>query len=205
MNKKSVFTILALSLLVAIPTLCSAQADSVSSSPLVNIHTGFTMESFLRGMLGMLVLIFIAYILSSNRKAIQWKVIGIALVVQILIAVAVLKIPFVQYFFEFAGKLFIKILDSSNAGSDFLFKSFVTNSVEVGLLNFAFRILPTIIFFSALTSVLFYYGIIQKVVYGMAWFLTKALKISGAESLSAASNIFLGQTEAPLLIKEYLK
>jgi concentrative nucleoside transporter, CNT family len=204
MSKKSAFIFLTLGLLIFLPILCSAQADTVRPENLVNEHSGFTLVTFLRGLLGIAVLIFVAYLFSSNRKAIQWRVVGIGLLVQIMIAVAVLKVPFVQYFFEFAGKLFIKILDSSNAGSDFLFKSFVTNSVEVGLLNFAFRILPTIIFFSALTSVLFYYGIIQKVVYGMAWLLTKALKISGAESLSAASNIFLGQTEAPLLIKEYL-
>jgi CNT family concentrative nucleoside transporter len=128
-----------------------------------------------------------------------------ALLAQLAIALLVLKVPVVQQSIEFIGKLFIKVLDSSNAGSDFLFKSFVTNSMEVGLINFAFRILPTIIFFSALTSILFYYGIIQKVVFVLAWLLTKGLKISGAESLSAASNIFLGQTEAPLLIKEYLE
>lgn len=162
-------------------------------------------ESILRGALGITVLLALGFLFSSRRKSINWKVIFTALLVQITIALLVLKVPFVQLSFEFIGKLFIKVLDSSNAGGDFLFKSFVTNSMEVGLINFAFRILPTIIFFSALTSILFYYGIIQKIVYGLAWLLTKGLKISGAESLSAASNIFLGQTEAPLLIKEYLE
>ncbi len=162
-------------------------------------------ESILRGVLGITVLLALGFFFSSNRRQINWKVIFTGLVVQVGIAILVLKVPIVQQSFEFVGKMFIKVLDSSNAGSDFLFKSFVTNSMEVGLINFAFRILPTIIFFSALTSILFYYGIIQKVVYGLAWLLTKALKISGAESLSAASNIFLGQTEAPLLVKEYLE
>ena len=162
-------------------------------------------ESILRGLFGISALIALGYLFSSNRSRINWRVIGTALLMQIIIALLVLKVPVVQYSFEFIGKLFIKVLDSSNAGSDFLFKSFVTNSMEVGLINFAFRILPTIIFFSALTSILFYYGIIQKIVYGLAWLLTKGLRISGAESLSAASNIFLGQTEAPLLIKEYLE
>ena len=162
-------------------------------------------ESILRGVLGITVLLALGFFFSSNRKKINWNVVLIGLVIQIGIAFLVLKVPLIQHAFEFVGKLFIKVLDSSNAGSDFLFKSFVSNKMEVGLINFAFRILPTIIFFSALTSILFYYGIIQKVVYGLAWLLTKALKISGAESLSAASNIFLGQTEAPLLIKEYLE
>ena len=162
-------------------------------------------ESILRGLLGITALIALGYLFSSRRRSIDWKVIITALVVQVGIALLVLKVPPIQHAFEFIGKMFIKVLDSSNAGSDFLFKSFVTNNMEVGLINFAFRILPTIIFFSALTSILFYYGIIQKIVYALAWLLTKALKISGAESLSAASNIFLGQTEAPLLIKEYLE
>jgi len=162
-------------------------------------------ETIARGLIGITVLLALGFLFSSSRRQINWKVIFTGLLVQIVIALLVLKVPVVQHIFEFIGKLFIKVLDSSNAGSDFLFKSFVTNSMEVGMINFAFRILPTIIFFSALTSILFYYGIIQKVVYGLAWLLTKALKISGAESLSAASNIFLGQTEAPLLIKEYLE
>jgi CNT family concentrative nucleoside transporter len=116
----------------------------------------------------------------------------------------VLKVPVMQNIFEFLGKVFVKILNFSNIGGDFLFESFITGQVEIALINFAFQILPTIIFFSALTSILFYYGIIQKVVYVLAWFLTKLLRISGAESLSATGNIFVGQTEAPLLIKEYL-
>lgn len=171
----------------------------------INQSGGFSFIGLLRGILGISVILGLGYLLSSNRKAIQWRIILIGLLVQALIAITVLKVPFAQHFFEFIGKLFIKVLDSSNAGSDFLFKSFVTNRVEVGLINFAFRILPTILFFSAITSILFYYGIIQKIVYALAWMLTKLLKISGAESLSAASNIFLGQTEAPLLIKEYLE
>jgi concentrative nucleoside transporter, CNT family len=157
-----------------------------------------------RGLLGILVLLALGYLFSSNRKRIDWIVVVSGLVFQAVIALLVLKVPAVQHVIEIVGKMFIKVLDSSNAGADFLFKSFVTNQTEVALINFAFRILPTIIFFSALTSILFYYGIIQKVVYAFAWLLTKALKLSGAESLAASSNIFLGQTEAPLLIKEYL-
>jgi CNT family concentrative nucleoside transporter len=152
----------------------------------------------------MAVLIGICFLFSTNRRAINWKIVVFGLLFQLALALAVLKVPAIQHIIEFIAKVFIKILDSSNAGSEFLFKSLVTNKLELGMINFAFRILPTIIFFSALTSVLFYYGIIQKVVFGMAWLLTKVLKISGAEGLVASSNVFLGQTEAPFLIKEYL-
>ena len=166
--------------------------------------SGFSIYSLLRGMLGLVVLIGICYLFSTNRRAISWRVVLFGLLFQLILAIAVLKVPAIQQIIEFIANIFIKILDSSNAGSAFLFKSLVTHKVETGLITFAFQILPTIIFFSALTSVLFYYGIIQKVVYGMAWLLTKVLSISGAEGLVASSNVFLGQTEAPFLIKEYL-
>ncbi len=165
---------------------------------------GLKAVSLLRGLLGLVILVGLGWLLSTNRRAVSWRVVGLGLLTQIIIAFLVLKVPAVQYFFELIGKVFIKILDFSKDGSAFLFKSMATGRVEDGLITFAFQILPTIIFFSAITSILFYYGIIQKVVYGLAWALTKLLKISGAESLSSVSNIFLGQTEAPLLIKEYL-
>ncbi|HOH99089.1 MAG TPA: nucleoside transporter C-terminal domain-containing protein [Bacteroidales bacterium] len=153
----------------------------------------------------MLVLVFISWLLSSNRKAISWRVVAIGLGFQLVLALGVLYVPFVQLFFEFIGKLFVKVLDFTEAGTEFLFSSMVTGKIEPGLITFAVKILPTIIFFSALTSVLFYLGVIQKVVYGMAWVMTKALRLSGAESLSVAGNIFLGQTESPLMIKAYLE
>lgn len=190
---------------MALPVLLHSQPETGSAAHTAIGHQGISFINILRGMLGITVVIGIGFLLSENKRAINWRIILIGLAIQLVIALAVLKVPVVMYFFEFIGKLFIKVLDSSNAGSDFLFKSFVSNKIEIGLINFAFRILPTIIFFSALTSVLFYYGIIQKVVYGLAWLLTKMLRVSGAESLSAASNIFLGQTEAPLLVKEYLE
>ncbi|RSK39876.1 nucleoside transporter C-terminal domain-containing protein [Mangrovimonas spongiae] len=165
---------------------------------------GFTLNSFLRGALGMLSLIFIAFLFSSNRKAINWKIVGIGLAFQLLIAIGVLKVDFIKAMFEFVGGLFVQVLEFTKAGSKFLFEGLVVDMDTFGFI-FAFQVLPTIIFFSALTSVLFYLGIIQKVVKGMAWLLSKALKISGAESLSVAGNIFLGQTEAPLLIKAYLE
>jgi len=165
---------------------------------------GFTINSLWRGLLGMVSLIFIAFLFSNNRKAIDWKIVGLGLVFQMIIAVGVLKVPFVKGVFEFIGGLFISVLDFTRAGSQFLFDGLVMDMDTFGFI-FAFQVLPTIIFFSALTSLLFYLGIIQKVVKGMAWALSKVLKISGAESLSVAGNIFLGQTEAPLLIKAYLE
>lgn len=161
-----------------------------------------TLVGFLRGLLGMVVIIIIAFIFSSNRQAISWKVVGIGLLIQITLAIGILQVPFIQAFFEFIGKIFVVILDFTKAGTEFLFGGFL-NTETYGFI-FAFQVLPTIIFFSALTSLLFYLGIIQKVVYALAWLMTKAMRLSGAESLSVAGNIFLGQTESPLMIKAYL-
>jgi concentrative nucleoside transporter, CNT family len=171
------------------------EAMSISAS-------GFSFTSLYRGVIGLLTILFLAWLFSANRKAIAWRVVGIGLLVQIVIAVSVLKIPFMQDIIGLIGQMFIKVLEFTKVGSEFLFGGFLDTSTYGYI--FAFQILPTIIFFSALTSIFFYYGIIQKIVYGLAWLLTKALKISGAEGLSAAGNIFLGQTESPLLIKEYL-
>jgi CNT family concentrative nucleoside transporter len=165
----------------------------------------FSLVKILRGLLGMLVLILIAWLFSSNRSAINWRVVFIGLAIQLILAIGILWVPPVQIFFEFVGKLFVKILDFTYAGTEFLFKSNESGIIEKPLLNFAITILPTIIFFSALTSVLFYFGIIQFIVYGMAWALSRVLRISGAESLSVAGNIFLGQTESPFMIKAYLE
>lgn len=167
-------------------------------------NQGFSVTSIWRGVLGMAVLILIAFLFSSNRKAINWKTVGIGLSIQLVIAIGVLKVPLIQAIFENIGKIFVNILDYTRAGSQFLFEGLVVDMDTFGFI-FAFQVLPTIIFFSALTSVLFYLGFIQKVVKGLAWLLTKSLGISGAESLSIAGNIFLGQTEAPLLIKAYLE
>ncbi|MGC9331837.1 MAG: NupC/NupG family nucleoside CNT transporter [Bacteroidales bacterium] len=165
-------------------------------------NQGFSIVGLLRGLLGMVFLLFIAWLFSTNRKAVSWRVVLVGLAIQAGLAISILKVPFVKTFFEFVGQIFVKILQFSQDGAEFLLGGLM-NSETYGYI-FAFQILPTIIFFSALTSVLFYLGIIQKVVYFLAWLLTKALKISGAESLSVAGNIFLGQTESPLMIKAYL-
>ncbi len=167
-------------------------------------ESAFSILTVLRGLLGMAVIIAIAWIFSSNRKAISWKVVGTGLGIQLVLALSILYVPFVQTFFDFIGKIFVKILSFTDAGTAFLFKSFGMGVIESPLLNFAITILPTIIFFAALTSLLFYFGIIQKVVYVLALALTKLMGLSGAESLSVAGNIFLGQTESPLMIKAYL-
>ncbi len=165
---------------------------------------GFSVQSLWRGILGMIVLIIIAFLFSANRLAIQWKKVGIGLALQLLIAIGVLKVNFVKAIFEFVGGIFIEILEYTKAGSKFLFEGLVADMNTFGYI-FAFQVLPTIIFFSALTSLLFYLGIIQWVVKVLAKILTSFLGISGMESLSVAGNIFLGQTEAPLLIKAYLE
>jgi CNT family concentrative nucleoside transporter len=165
---------------------------------------GFSLSSLWRGVLGMVALILIAFLCSANKKAIDWKKVGIGLFLQLLIAVGVLKIEFIQSIFEFIGGVFIEILAYTKAGSEFLFAGMVGDMNKFGYI-FAFQVLPTIIFFSALTSLFFYLGIIQKVVKILAIVLSKFLGISGMESLSVAGNIFLGQTEAPLLIKAYLE
>ncbi|MCB9309370.1 MAG: Na+ dependent nucleoside transporter [Lewinellaceae bacterium] len=160
--------------------------------------------NILRGALGMAVLIGIGYLLSSNRKAINWKTTAIGLLAQLVLALGVLKIDAIKVVFEFIGGLFVKILDFTKAGTTFLLGDKLMDISNFGFI-FLFQVLPTIVFFSALTSLLFYLGIIQFVVKGFAIVFTKLLKISGAESLSVTGNIFLGQTEAPLMIKAYLE
>mgnify|MGYP001627899837 CR=1 FL=1 len=177
------------------------KADQAKVKTLIP-NEGFTFNSLWRGALGMGALLLLAYFFSSNRRGIRWKTVGIGLAAQLLLAIGVLKVSFIQTIFEFVGDIFIEILDYTRAGSVFLLGNMM--DVESFGFIFLFQVLPTIIFFSALTSVLFYIGFIQIVVKGMAWILTKLMGISGAESLSVAGNIFLGQTEAPLMIKAYL-
>ena len=164
--------------------------------------------SILRGIIGIAVIISIAFLFSEKKSRIPWKIVGIGLSFQIVLAFLILNpfgVSFLEYFrlgFQLLGKIFVAILDFSKAGADFLFGSFL-DTEKHGFL-FAFQVLPTIIFFSALTSLLFYLGVIQKIVYYFALIMTKVLNLSGAESLSVAGNIFLGQTESPLMIKAYL-
>ena len=164
--------------------------------------TGFTIEGLFRGLLGVLTIIFLAYFMSSNKSKIAWKTILLALFSQLIIGVLILKVKFFQIIFEKAGALFVKLIDFTREGTIFVFGDLLTPKTNSYI--WAFEILPTVIFFSSITSLLFYFGIIQKVVGFFAKIYTKFLNISGSESLSVIGNIFLGQTEAPLLIKAYL-
>ena len=192
-------------MLIVFVLFTNIQSVAAQESSEIVSSQGFTLNSLFRGLLGMFVLILISYLLSSNRKAINWRTVGFGLGAQIILAIGVLKVPIVQSFFEWVGSLFIAVLDFTMEGTKFLFAAFSTGKIEAPLVTFAISILPTVIFFSALTSVLFYLGIIQRVVKGLAWLLSKLLQVSGAESLSVAGNIFLGQTESPLMIKAYLE
>jgi len=180
------------------------EADKSNIIP-TDHHFSFNIINFLRALLGIAAVLAIALLISENRKAVSWKVVGVGLLLQVLLAIGILHVPFIKAFFEYGGKAFVKILDFTDEGSEFLFRALDTQVIEQPLRTFAFTILPTIIFFSALTSVLFYFGIIQKVVWGLAWVMTRLMKLSGAESLSVAGNIFLGQSESPLMIKAYLE
>jgi CNT family concentrative nucleoside transporter len=193
-NKKTVLIFL---IFLFIGNLSFAQNQDIIPSQ------GFGTESFLRGLLGISFLIFSSYLLSSNKKAINWKTAGFGLILQLVLAVGVLKVSWIKIIFESAGKIFVKILDFTMEGTKFLFGDLVSPENFGNV--FIFSILPTVIFFAALTSILFYLGIIQKIVKVMALLLSKILGVSGPESLSVAGNIFLGQTESPLMIKAYLE
>lgn len=174
----------------------------LSASLLLDIGVSF--ESVGRGLLGMAVLVLIGVLFSQDRKHINWRLIGIGLAIQFVLAIGILKVQWVQSTFDVVGQGFVKIISFTDFGADFLFSSFVTGNAEAAVISFAFRILPTIVFFSALTSLLYYIGLLQKVVFVFAWLMRKTMRLSGAESLAAAGNIFLGQTESPFLIKPYL-
>ena len=180
------------------------EIDVIEAENKIRPSNGFSMHSLWRGVLGMFVLLIISFLFSANRRAVDWRKVGIGLSIQLIIAIGVLKVNFIQSIFNFIGSIFIEILEYTKAGSEFLFAGMISDMDKFGYI-FAFQVLPTIIFFSALTSLLFYLGVIQWLVKILAKVLSKFLGISGMESLSVAGNIFLGQTEAPLLIKAYLE
>ncbi len=174
----------------------------------------FSFQNVLNGMLGLLVLLFIAWLLSTNRRAINWKLVVSGIIIQIVFALLVFRVPIVKDGFEAVASFFIAVLKFTDAGASFLLGSWPdVVKVEDGISGqmftvgyiFAFKVLPTVIFFSALTSMLYYLNILQKVVFGIAWIMKRTMGLSGSESLAAAANIFIGQTEAPLLIKPYIE
>jgi CNT family concentrative nucleoside transporter len=165
---------------------------------------------YVRGAIGLVVIVSLAYLFSAQRKRIDWKLVGAGLILQVIIALLIFKITFVRAGFEQLGNAFVKFLSFALNGAQFLFGDLAKNSDAVegtrhglGFL-FAFQALPTVIFFSAVTAGLYYLGVLQKIVFGFAWVMTKTMRLSGAESLSAAGNIFLGQTEAPLLVRPFI-
>ena len=162
------------------------------------------LENILRGGLGIVVLLAICYLLSSNRKGINWRLVGVGLALQFILGLMILKIPVINRIFDFIAGFFREVLNYSNAGAEFMFGSLVSNVDGFGYI-FAFQVLPTIVFFSALSSIFYYFGILQMVIYGVAYVMKRSMGLSGPESLAAAANVFIGQTEAPLIVKPYLE
>jgi concentrative nucleoside transporter, CNT family len=159
--------------------------------------------NYFRAAIGLIFIVGIAYLLSGNRKKIDWRLVGIGILFQLVIGLAIAKVGFVRVVFEFISDKFVTFLGFAREGSAFVFGSLASNTSNTGFI-FAFQALPTVIFFSAVTAGLYYLGILQKIVFGFAWLMTKAMRLSGSESLSAAANIFMGQTEAPLLVKPFI-
>ena len=164
---------------------------------------GFTFIGLVRGLLGIIVIIFLCYLLSENRKAISWKLVFAGLSTQFLLGIGIIYIPAFYITCEYIGRIFVHLMLFAKEGSHFIFGD-LTNSDKIGYI-FAFQALPAIVFFGALTGILYYYGIVQKVVGFFAWLLQRIMHISGPESLATSANIFLGQSESPLLIRSYLE
>ena len=160
-----------------------------------------SLVSVCRGFLGIAIVLGVAYWMSYDRKRIDWKLVGAGLLMQLLFALAVLYVPAVGIALEWIGKIFVKLMDFTQEGVQFLLGPLIAQSKGfIFLLNS----LPVVIFFSALVSLFYHWGIIQWVVSGMSWLLRRFLRISGAEGLVVSGNVFLGMTEAPVLIKNYL-
>jgi CNT family concentrative nucleoside transporter len=169
-----------------------------------------------RGIGGIVVLLGIAFLFSNNKKRVNWRLVGMGLLIQIVFAIFIIESEPLKSFFgplgwpkaliEWLGGAVVSLLGFTTDGSRFVFGRLAENTGSQSLgIFFAFQVLPTIIFVSCLTSVLYYLGILQKVVQGMAWVMSRLMGTSGAESLSNSGNIFVGQTEAPLLIRPYIQ
>ncbi len=194
--------------------LTSLSNVALAQDGLRDLETGL-MTDIMRGLLGMTTLIAVAFLISSNRRNIDWALVGKGVILQIVLGLAILKIPFVYNIFDGIADFFIKILEFTEAGSNFVLGAWPdylivenvadsNNPFTIGYV-FAFKVLPTIVFFAAFSSLLYYLGILQKIVYVLAWLMSKLMNMSGAESLAAAANVFIGQTEAPLVVRPYLE
>lgn len=156
----------------------------------------------LRGVIGLVALLGICWVLSSDRSAINWRLVIMGIGLQLVLGVLLIQIPFIRSLFQGVVSFFVMMISSTEKSAQFLFGDLAVPGSPYG---FAFFVLPTIVFFSALSSLLYYLGVLQKIVYGFAWVMSKTMKLSGAESLAAAANVFIGQTEAPLVVKPYLE
>ena len=161
--------------------------------------------TILRGLLGAAVMIGLLYLLSYNKKSINWKLVGSGMLLQLVFGFLVLRVDFITNGFDKIASFFVKLLSFTSAGTNFLLAPFGSTQMDGALNNFVFTVLPTIVFFSALSSMLYYFGILQTITKGIAWVMSKTMKLTGAESLAAAANVLIGQTEAPLVIKPYLE
>ncbi len=172
------------------------------------------MEIF-RGIMGLVALLGLAFLFSKSKKNVNWRLVGSGILIQLILAFFVFEVPFFSEIFKIIASFFTKLLSFTDVGSEFIFGKWPDVASlfafgEEGKIEhtigyvFAFKVLPTVVFFSALTSLLYYLGILQKIVFSFAWILSKTMRLSGAESLAAAANIFVGQTEAPLVVKPYI-
>ena len=157
-----------------------------------------------RSFAGIFALVGICWAFSRNRRAIDWRMVAIGLGMQGVLAVFLLRVQAGQTLFDAANQSVVKLLDYSKEGSKFLFASYATGQVEPAVTNFAFEVLPSIVFFSSLMAVLYHLGVMQVVIRGISWVMQRSLRTSGAETLSTAANIFVGQTEAPLLVRPFV-
>lgn len=158
--------------------------------------------NIVRAAIGLIFLVGVAFAFSQNRKSVDWRLVGIGVTLQVIFGILITKIGFVKAAFAWVSKQFVVLLGFSSDGASFLFGGLM-NTESMGYI-FAFQVLPTVIFFSTLTAGLYYLGVLQIIVKGIAWVMARTMRLSGAESLSAAGNIFLGQTEAPLLVRPFV-
>jgi CNT family concentrative nucleoside transporter len=166
---------------------------------------------YLRAVLGLGFILGVAFLFSGNRKAVDWRLVLVGISIQIVFGLVIGKIEFAQHAFVWLSEKFVRFLSFAQKGAEFLIGDLSKNNIgnpdvkhNLGFL-FAFQALPTVIFFSAITAGLYYVGVLQKIVYGFAWVMARTMRLSGAESLSAAANIFMGQTEAPLLVRPFIR
>ncbi len=165
---------------------------------------------YLRGIAGLIFIVVIAFLFSNNRKTIDWRLVGVGIFLQITIGLIIGKIELAQQAFIYLSDKFVVFLGFAQKGAEFLYGDLAKNSANdpdvrhsLGFL-FAFQALPTVIFFSSVSAGLYYLGVLQKIVFGFAWLMARTMRLSGSESLSAAANVLMGQTEAPLLVKPFI-